>query len=743
MAAVPIHTAHAASPVFISEIAWAGSSLSTADEWIEIGNASDEPLDLGNWRLVGAGDGGQDIVLPTDAILPAHGVYVISNYAETDARCSLDVVPDMVTTMVALSNSTQLVTLLDADANFIDQAGDGGTPLAGFSSTAAKSTMERLDPTISGAVQEAWQSAETNLGLRTQDLGTPGSLNAAITPAETQDQNEANEPIILNEDKPETEVIDAQESTSTTTMLTTIASDSATSTEAESPLPTDTVPTTSTQSTVMEVISNIETTSTVASTDPAGVTTVLTTPDRSMLRLNEVMPDPSDGPEWVEIINSQPDRTISLDGLHLEDNLGSVAVLHGWLTPTQTHIVITLSSARFNNGGDIVRLVASDGTVIDSLTYAESHDGAAWARDAHGAWRETTTPTSGAVNIVTEIPIIATQSPAIVAPEVPTQPAAVAVPKTTTTKKAPTKPSSTASTTKTAVKTKSDTKSVALKATSTKNIAAKKPTAVKSTAKTSSTPAPTLMTIDMLNTLDQGNIRVLLYGTVGTQPNLMTGRSFVLLNPQGRGLLVRVGSDKKLPPMGAPVRVTGMLKFDSNELPYLSFNKDDGWYQLTEDDAGRVGAGAIPQPRSIAWFAPSTEDAWSLAQASGTVVSVSGQTVTIATDDGDLDIKIRPVTGYRAARLKNGDRIAVTGILLLGNERPALYPRIADEIILIAHANPPEIAPVISSSTATGLPGWTPFGAAAIAVGAVQGAKIIRKNKFRAKEKTPRACGVA
>src|SRR5688572_12845085 len=114
----------ASSPAFISEVAWAGSSASLADEWFEL--CGPPGTDLSGWSIEGAS--AEPLALPVGAAIPASGAYLIANYARDDARSTLDAAPDLVTTAIALSNSALAIVLRDTEGNAVDAAGDGGAP---------------------------------------------------------------------------------------------------------------------------------------------------------------------------------------------------------------------------------------------------------------------------------------------------------------------------------------------------------------------------------------------------------------------------------------------------------------------------------------------------------------------------------------------------------------------------------------------------------------------------------------
>lgn len=697
--------------VYISEVAWAGSSLSTSDEWIELVNPTDQDVALSDWKIAGAGSSNKNLVLPDDALIPAGGAYLIANYPAGDTHCSLTVEPNVVTSTISLSNSNQQIQLIDNNGQLVDQAGDGSTPPAGYSSN-IKASMIRVDYLMSGDLKDAWQTAELSQNLKTSDLGTPGVVDIdepTPTPPPSEELPSATS----------TEPIVDESPTATTTDEFILPSPTSTDDTLDVILPD--VSSSSTESTTSTTATTTEITTPV---DPAPVITS-SQPNYQYLRLNEVMPDPASGPEWVEITNAMPDRSISLDALELHDTVGKFMTLKGSVTSGHLYVVINLSSARLNNSGDSLYLKAPDGIVIDTLTYASSHEGVSWARDAQGAWRETVTPTPGAENAINEAVVaqnnVQTSKYEPVTPKKTTPAKTV---KSTTVKTTAKAATSTSAVKSSPAQTK---KSTAVKVTATaaekKAAVASTKTAIKKTTTTKSTSsvkAPTLINFDMLQDDSFGGIRVKLQGMAGSPAGLLTGRSFVLINPEGRGLLIKVPSGQKMPALGTPLEVTGTLKFDTHDFPYLSLTKNDKISELKKS--------ASSTPRAIMWLAPALEDAWSLASASGTVQSVSGSTISLLVDDAEVDLKIKSGVGYRASRLKKGDIVSVTGILDMTSQRVAILPRQAEEIILAGHA-PDSVKTSDQPVKTSGLPGWTPFGAALGAIGAVEGVKKLKSRK--------------
>lgn len=132
------------------------------------------------------------------------------------------------------------------------------------------------------------------------------------------------------------------------------------------------------------------------------------------LKINEFMPDPTTGPEWIELYNTTSTE-INLTGSIFCDNRSedscAIAVPtntisgFGWAT-------IFLEGSKLNNTGDSVILKDPAGTVIDAIDYSEINllpeKGQSVAREADGLdtdstndWSITLSPTFGSANIIT------------------------------------------------------------------------------------------------------------------------------------------------------------------------------------------------------------------------------------------------------------------------------------------------------------------------------------------------------
>lgn len=154
--------------IYISEVNWAGSELSQADEWIELFNASGATVDLSGWVLTGCATSGDAIALGDGTMLAAGNTLLVSNYDLGNEKTTLAVQPDLVTASVSLSNSALEILLVMPDGTVVDAEGDGGAPPAG--STSPKASMQRDLSTL------AWVTAEASINLLSADqFGNPGS----------------------------------------------------------------------------------------------------------------------------------------------------------------------------------------------------------------------------------------------------------------------------------------------------------------------------------------------------------------------------------------------------------------------------------------------------------------------------------------------------------------------------------------------------------------------------------------
>ncbi len=170
--------------VVINEIAWMGTKAQAQDEWIELLNTTDQPIDIARWRLLSS-DGGPDITFVTRdyTLISAAGFYLIertynTTTSETEQwRGSFG---------NGLGNENcEVLSLYDAAGTLIDQTACNGEdwPAGDNTASSTRRTMERVNPAIRGPDPGNW--ANNNLFTRNgKDAGnnringTPGYPNS-------------------------------------------------------------------------------------------------------------------------------------------------------------------------------------------------------------------------------------------------------------------------------------------------------------------------------------------------------------------------------------------------------------------------------------------------------------------------------------------------------------------------------------------------------------------------------------
>ncbi|MBZ9571864.1 lamin tail domain-containing protein [Patescibacteria group bacterium] len=156
--------ADTALSVIINEIAWMGTQVSYADEWIELYNNTNAPLNLDGWVLK-AKDGTLEINLT--GTIRANGFFLLE-------RTNDDTLPNVLADQIytgALRNKGENLEIYDNLGNLIDSVNCSSSWFAGDNQT--KQTMERKKPELSGSDLENWQTSQ-NPG------GTPKTQNSVV-----------------------------------------------------------------------------------------------------------------------------------------------------------------------------------------------------------------------------------------------------------------------------------------------------------------------------------------------------------------------------------------------------------------------------------------------------------------------------------------------------------------------------------------------------------------------------------
>lgn len=720
---IPNIAAHAASPtIVLGEIAWAGSSRSTADEWVELWNLGETDLSIGNWSLGGAADADKKIILPADAIIPAHGTYLISNYANNDAKSTLAIAPNVVTTTIALSNSTLHVVLQDASGTAIDDTGTSTIPAAG-SSLPIKSSMVR------DMQSQSWKNASQAIHLigDISDLATPGYCDGCILLPPEQIP------------KPDTE-IPAEQTTSTDQQEPTAEPVDQQITKATSTASSIPIDEAAISTTILKTTTQTPTPAQTSSEDiPAPK------PAYGMLRINEFMPAPSSGKEWVEIVSLDKGGSISLASCSLHDATGKIFTFTNehLLDPQgNNHLLIELSSARLNNDGDTLGLYNPNGQLIDAISYTQSEKGYSYIRypDTDGDWETTREPTPGTANqrelpeeehpptenapAANVAPPQPPTPPIVIGASTPTSsaPPVIAAAKTAVIKNVPQtqspptpKPTATLKT-----PTEKKPKENPPKATKTPKLATPKTTKPKTSKK--KIPPTYPLTEDMLSQDIEGGMRVSVFGIVVSPPGIINAHAFILMNPDGRGLRINLPKKLQLPPQGSSVNIVGKLEFDNQNIPRITVGTNDPFTILKKPLES-------PRIKSIDLLTVTAENAWSYVQTTGTVISATNKTITLDANGVQATVSLRAPVSYRGSRLDKGDFIQVDGLLDLTSDDPRLIPTTNEGILLLKRSEKPKTASGEISNALPQYPTWMPFGAAAGMVVVTEGAKRFKRQR--------------
>lgn len=496
VSALPPLPAHAEdSPqVFLSEINWAGSETSTADEWLELVNLGTTSVDLSHFVLTGVATNGDAIEIAEETILQPGQTLIIANYAANDPKSTLLISPDLVTTALSLPNSALDILLTTPAGLVIDSYRDAGTP--DFGSTTPMISIER-DLAIL-----AWHSSTQNLGLRsTLQLGTPGHVDlpnpqaelasspivvtdsglaepssisvsgdaepsSAITPtsheaiAETDQIVEppSVDPLTMNEP---IDVLGTAEPSSATTLTgheainETVVELPTVEIPEEQPMIDEPAPIEGLVTPVVEtaptdIVNNPETapvpeaepssTNVLGTAEPSSATTFtghevpVITPSTSgtdlltssprpsseqatssivqpitpgTLVINELVSDPTDGVEWVEILNAGS-SALDLTASTFVDAGDHVTNLPAQTLNAGEFLIIENPNGNLNNAGDTLTLLDAYGTELDTVAYGTAdvpspEDGEALARQPDGTW-SITTATRGAPNVFAPMP---------------------------------------------------------------------------------------------------------------------------------------------------------------------------------------------------------------------------------------------------------------------------------------------------------------------------------------------------
>lgn len=344
--------------IVINEVAWMGTTASSNDEWIELYNNTSNSINLGGWILKTA-DGTPEIKL--SGTISPNGFYLLER---TDDSTIPQISADQIYTG-ALSNEGEDLRLYDKNNILIDgincikdTGGKCKKWFAGDNNT--KQTMERKNPLVSGDQTENWATSQTA-------GGTPRQENTVKTQTITQSSSPSDSSSPQSpQQQPSSEQSSSPQS-STSSQETTKQESQTISSEANSSQNNNQTPTQNYSSNIL---------------------------------LNEILPYPSNGPEWVELYNQGGETDLS--GWQIDDTQdGSAPIFipRGTKIQNQSYLVFKLNKNIFNNDGDTVRLLWPTGQVLHQVSYQKAPKGQGLSRKNNGQWQFSKTLTPGALNV--------------------------------------------------------------------------------------------------------------------------------------------------------------------------------------------------------------------------------------------------------------------------------------------------------------------------------------------------------
>ena len=185
--------------VVINELMWMGMAGNAGDEWLELRNMTDSPVDLSGWQLTKkrTGDGVEVLMftIPGGTTIGGGGYLLVSEYDKDNS--GLNAEPNLTAgtgsddnSDFALANSDLQIKLYDGDFGggglLIDSADDGsGIPAAGLAELAGGTvyySMERNATPGDGTQAASWHTTFADTGEffdggLTSVRGTPGAEN--------------------------------------------------------------------------------------------------------------------------------------------------------------------------------------------------------------------------------------------------------------------------------------------------------------------------------------------------------------------------------------------------------------------------------------------------------------------------------------------------------------------------------------------------------------------------------------
>ena len=168
--------------VVFNEVAWMGTKASSADEWIELYNNSNEPVSLEGWSL---NENGNKLIIALKNSIAANSYYLIERTDDSVTNVPADLFGSWGGS--GLSNDGEKISLKDSGGNIIDEIDCSLGWFAGKASPDYQ-TMERTNP-ASSSLETNWHGnsvAGTSVDAKGNIIqGTPKAANSSGMPVAT------------------------------------------------------------------------------------------------------------------------------------------------------------------------------------------------------------------------------------------------------------------------------------------------------------------------------------------------------------------------------------------------------------------------------------------------------------------------------------------------------------------------------------------------------------------------------
>lgn len=377
---IPKFTLASSNNVYISELNWAGSNISSSDEWIELNNDSDEFIDIGGWQITNikkdtTNTYKEELMLELSGTIAPNDVFLISNNAKdhsfSKGESLLDVDPDLISSKVSLSNTNLQIKLYDGEystSNLIDIAGNGDSPLAGDNTK--KTSMSRILPKTDGNMKDSWYSSNysINFDSNTTDKGTPGAINKSYP--EIMFVNCDNKYLEINKQNKIDCQINAKSFENSKIVVTAKVNNENVPLAYENKY---------WKLSEFYKISDRNFSLTFSVKDDNQLSNATTYPFRvfensNKIFINEIYPNPSEDEEWIEIKN-ESDRQANLIYWIIDDIQGGGAkpyqINKDTIIEPNSFLIIKENESKIglNNAGDEVNLINPLGNNVDKVVY--------------------------------------------------------------------------------------------------------------------------------------------------------------------------------------------------------------------------------------------------------------------------------------------------------------------------------------------------------------------------------------